>query len=135
LKQNATSKEVFEMKNYANGNVGSLNGTSLNSKASAGIISPDVSTAGGRNPPVKRFKAGAIIATVWTNEGTSKDGSPVPYSTVSIDRNYKDKNGEWQKTTSMRLNDLPKAALVASKAYEYLVLNGGIKESETDIYA
>ena len=34
----------------------------------------------------------------------------------------KDKNDEWQHTNSLRVNDLPKAALVLNKAYEYLVL-------------
>ena len=35
---------------------------------------------------------------------------------------YTDKDGNWKSTNSMRINDLPKAALVLNKAYEYLVI-------------
>ena len=80
--------------------------------------------------PLKKFRAGPISATVWSNEGQSKDGSAVSYSTISLERCYKDKNGEWQNTSSMRINDLPRAALVASKAYEYLVLNPNLSEAD-----
>ncbi len=70
------------------------------------------------NTPVKKFRAGAVSATIWTN--TSKEGGT--YHTVSFERGYKDKDGAWKTTSSLRLNDLPKAALVLSKAYEYLSL-------------
>jgi hypothetical protein len=33
-----------------------------------------------------------------------------------------DKNGEWQSTNTLRINDLPKASLVLQKAYEYIVM-------------
>jgi len=75
------------------------------------------------NQPEKKFSTGAIQATVWKNNGTSKqDGSPVEFRTISLQRSYTDKEGKWQSTNSMRVNDLPKAALVLGKAYEYLVM-------------
>jgi len=74
------------------------------------------------NKPEKKFSTGAISATVWKNTGTSKEGVEREYRTVSLQRIYTDKSGQWQTTNSMRLNDLPKAALVITKAYEYLVL-------------
>lgn len=70
------------------------------------------------NTPVKKFRAGAVSATIWTN--TSKEGGE--YNTVSFERGYKDKDGAWKSTSSLRLNDLPKAALVLTKAYEYIAL-------------
>lgn len=73
--------------------------------------------------PEKKFKIGAISATIWANEVTTKDGKKAVYKTISFERRYKDKNDEWQKTTSLRVNDLPKANLVLSKAYEYINLN------------
>ena len=75
------------------------------------------------NLPVKKFKAGAISATIWENQAQNKQGEEVTYSSVSFERNYKDANGEWQKTTSLRVSDLPRAALVLNKAYEFLALN------------
>ena len=70
--------------------------------------------------PEQKFKAGAVSATLWKNEGEHT------YFTVSIERNYKDKDGAWKNTNSMRLNDLPKASLVISKAYDYLVSKGQV---------
>ena len=75
-----------------------------------------------KNQPEMKFRAGAVCATVWANKG-QRDGTETSYSTVSIERSYKDKNDAWQTTNSLRLNDLPRAALVLTKAYEYLVLN------------
>ena len=75
------------------------------------------------NKPIKKFKAGAISATIWENQAQNKQGEEVTYNSVSFDRTYKDANGEWQKTNSLRTSDLPKAALVLNKAYEFLALN------------
>lgn len=77
---------------------------------------------GNANRPEARFTAGAISAAVWQNSSPGKDGKQVSYSTVSLQRSYKDRDGIWKHTSSMRLNDLPKARLVLSKAYEFLVL-------------
>jgi hypothetical protein len=75
------------------------------------------------NKPEKKFSTGAISATVWKNNGTSKkDGSQVEFRTIQLDRRYKDKDGSWKSTNSLRVNDLPKATLVLNKAYEYLVI-------------
>jgi len=77
----------------------------------------------GQKHPDKKFKAGAITATIWKNKGTSVTGEPTEYNTVSFERTFKDKQtGEWKKTNSLRQTDLPKATLVLNKAYEYLVL-------------
>ena len=75
-----------------------------------------------KNMPEKRFSTGAVAATVWQNAGKSRNGEAISYRTVSLQRRYKDKNGVWQTANSLRVNDLPKAALVLQKAYEYVVL-------------
>ena len=74
------------------------------------------------NQPEKKFSTGAISATVWKNMRTDKEGKPFETKTVSLQRRYTDKTGQWQSTSSLRLNDLPKAALVLEEAYKYLVL-------------
>ncbi len=73
------------------------------------------------NTPEKKFRAGAVSATVWLNEGKSNSGESTHWRTISIQRGYKDKDEQWQNTTSMRVNDLPRASLVLQQAYEYLV--------------
>ena len=74
------------------------------------------------NVPEKKFRAGVVSATIWQNKGVGGDGKSITYRTVSFQRSYKDRNGTWQNANSLRINDLPKAALVLQKAYEYLVI-------------
>ena len=76
--------------------------------------------------PEKKFRAGNISATIWKNEQTNKDGKAFEYFSVSLDRNYTDKDGNWKSTNSFRALDLPKAALVLQKAHEFIVM--GISE-------
>ncbi|PIN76981.1 hypothetical protein COV17_00075 [Candidatus Woesearchaeota archaeon CG10_big_fil_rev_8_21_14_0_10_36_11] len=74
------------------------------------------------NIPEKKYRAGAISATVWLNKGQKQNGELSEYQTISIERNYTDKSGKWQSTNSLRVNDMPKACVVLQKAYEYCVL-------------
>ncbi|MFH2027862.1 MAG: hypothetical protein ABIJ08_01875 [Nanoarchaeota archaeon] len=87
--------------------------------------------------PEKKFSTGAISATIWKNQGKSKNGESVEYNTITLQRRYTDKDGKWQTANSMRVADLPKATLVLQKAYEYLVLKGqdsaDSKESDIEI--
>ena len=75
------------------------------------------------NTPEKKFRAGSVSATVWANQGKNQAGDPTEYKTISLERNYTDKDGKWQSTNSFRINDLPKAKLALAQAYEFLVLS------------
>jgi len=77
------------------------------------------------NQPEKKFSTGAIRATIWKNNGKNKKtGEPVEFRTIQLERSYTDKDGNWQNTNSLRINDIPKAQLVLQKSFEYLVLKG-----------
>jgi hypothetical protein len=81
------------------------------------------------NIPEKKFSTGVISATIWKNSGVSKrNNEPVEFRTITLQRRYQDKDGAWKSTSSLRINDLPKASLVIQKAYEYLVLRGSAEE-------
>jgi len=89
---------------------------------SMGIGSGIGSNAGsGTNRPEKRFSTGAISASVWRNEAV-KDGKAESYHTITLQRAYK-KGDKWEHTQSLRVADLPKAALVLDEAFRYLVLH------------
>jgi hypothetical protein len=75
------------------------------------------------NMPEKKFRAGAVSATVWSNKGHSNKGEETEYQTISLERHYMDKQGQWQSTNSFRIGDIPKANIVLQKAYEFLILN------------
>ena len=83
--------------------------------------------------PAKKFSTGAISATVWKNSRVGKDGKKFETCTVNLQRRYANKNGEWQSTNSLRVSDLPKAALVLEEAFKYLVLNGYTEEQPEQV--
>ena len=82
-----------------------------------------------KNTPEKTFRASPVSATVWANEATTKDGETKMFRTISLERSYKDKEDNWKKTNSLRINDLPKAILVLNKAFEYVTF----KEEDNSI--
>ena len=82
-----------------------------------------------KNSPERKFRASPISATIWSNEVTSSDGQTNVFRTINLERTYKDKEGNWKKTNSLRVNDLPKAILVLNKSYEFI----SIKEEGDDI--
>jgi hypothetical protein len=75
-----------------------------------------------KNKPEVKFRAGAISATVWNNEGKSQDGETREFKTISFARSYKDKQGEWQTTHHLRTGDIPRAVLVLNKAFEHVAM-------------
>jgi ribosomal protein L25 (general stress protein Ctc) len=71
--------------------------------------------------PEKKFQAGGIEASVFENE-IQHEGKPIKIKKVAFQKRYKGSNG-WQTTYSLDLNDVPKAILVLSKAYEFMAMN------------
>ena len=69
------------------------------------------------------FRHGACSASIFVNEH-SRGEERFTVRTVVFQRRYKDQNGEWQSTSGLNVNDIPKATLVLTKAYEYLTSNG-----------
>jgi len=80
--------------------------------------------------PEMKFKAGAISATVWSNQ--SEKGL---YASVRLSRTYLDKDKSWKETNTFRENDLPKAALVLNEAYRYIQMkNQNEKLQEVQVH-
>lgn len=82
----------------------------------------------GASRPEKKIRAGAISATIWKNSQV-KDGKTFEYKSVSFERSYKDKTGQWKTTNSLKIQDLPKAKAVLDEAYKYLIFNTNISDS------
>jgi len=72
--------------------------------------------------PEHVFKMGAVRASIFRNV-IERGGQSIPIAKVIIEVRYKDKNGEWQGTNSLSMNELPKAIMALQKAYEYLLEN------------
>ena len=68
--------------------------------------------------------------SVFKNNGQSVNGRDVEFYSILLQRTYKDKEGVWQNTQSMGLNDLPKATLLLQKVYEDALLKDRDDETE-----
>jgi hypothetical protein len=87
------------------------------------------------NSPAAKLSAGALTVNIWMNT-IQKNGKDIQLPTVTTQRSYKDRNGDWQNSHSLRVDDLPKAILLLSRAYEQLILksvtNDGAGFSQAD---
>ena len=75
-----------------------------------------------KQKPEMNYRAGAVRAAVWKHTNKTKDGRVFETRKVVLDRAYKDANNQWQHTNSLDMNDVPKAILALSKAYEDAVM-------------
>jgi len=69
--------------------------------------------------PEITFRHGSCSASVFTNE-YERGYEKFTVKTVSFQRSYRDKFGQWHSSSSLNVNDIPKAVVVLQKAYEYL---------------
>ncbi len=61
-----------------------------------------------QNKPLAEVKSGAVVGTIWQNEGPTG-----PYRTIALTRFYKDREDKWQRTKTLRPKDMPDVATVA----------------------
>ena len=79
--------------------------------------------------PEITFRHGPCSASVFENE-YQRGEDTFTIRTVSFQKRYRDKDGNWQTTASLKVEDIPKAVLVLNKAYEFLTANGCSEEQE-----
>ena len=72
--------------------------------------------------PEITFRHGLCSASIYENEYTRGE-EKFTVRTVSFQRSYLDKDGNWQTTNSLKVNDIPKAQLVLGKCYEFMTAN------------
>jgi len=80
--------------------------------------------------PEKKFQAGALEASIFENE-VNQNGKNFKIKKVAFQKRYKSSDGSWKSTGSLDISDIPKAILILSKAYEYLVLNSESMDKAT----
>ena len=76
------------------------------------------------------FRHGTCSASIFGRD-YSRGEETFTVRNVNFQKAYRDKEGNWQHSSSLGINDIPKAVLVLNKAYEYLTSNGH-NEEETD---
>lgn len=73
-----------------------------------------------RQKPQWHVKAGLLQAACWKSILKSDQGKDRDFHTVTIQRAYKDKDGKWQYSQSLRRQDLLPMARLLEKAYDKL---------------
>ena len=65
------------------------------------------------------FKHGSCQAAVFTKEMT-RDGRAFQVRSVSFQKRFRDKNGDWQTSSYLNIDEIPKAVLCLQKAYDFM---------------
>ncbi|HDY68187.1 MAG TPA: hypothetical protein ENH85_10380 [Candidatus Scalindua sp.] len=71
--------------------------------------------------PVAKFRAGQVSAALWENEITAKSGGKVTVLKATVQRRYKDKDGNWKSSGSFSRNEIPLAVYCLQKAFEKII--------------
>ena len=79
--------------------------------------------------PIRTFKIGNCSASIFENEMTKGEKQFTVHS-VSLQRSYQDKEGNWKNVSSYNVNDIPKARLALDQAYAFLMTRS--EEEEDD---
>ena len=78
--------------------------------------------------PVAKFKAGMVSAAIWENQIEMK-GKTVTMLKSTVQRRYKDKDGDWKSSQSFSRNEIPLAIYCLQQAFETMI---GESNGDTD---
>ena len=70
--------------------------------------------------PVAKVRAGQVSSALWENEITV-NGRKVTVLKASVQRRYKDRDGQWKSSTSFSRNEIPLAVYCLQKAFEKII--------------
>ena len=71
--------------------------------------------------PICKFQVGQVSAALWENKITTKNGNEVDMLKATVQRRYKDKNGEWQSSSSFGRSEIPLAIYCLGKAFQKII--------------
>jgi len=71
--------------------------------------------------PVAKFTAGQVSAAIWENEVTTKAGKKVTMLKATVERRYKDKDGQWKSSGSFSRNEIPLAMYCLQKSFDHII--------------
>ena len=74
----------------------------------------------GQQLPVAKFKAGQVSSAVWKNT-IQVQGKAVTVLKATVQRRYKDKEGNWQSSGSFARNEIPLAIHCLQRAFEEII--------------
>ena len=73
------------------------------------------------NKPKHALRLGALCMSIWENRVEQNGQTTVRYS-ATLNKRYRDKNGEWKDSNTFFPDDLYRIALLAQKTTEWIEL-------------
>jgi len=70
--------------------------------------------------PIAKFRAGQVSAALWENE-IQTGGRTATILKATIQRRYRDTDGNWKSSTSFSRNEIPLAVHCLQKAFEKII--------------
>lgn len=70
--------------------------------------------------PLKKFRAGQVSAAIWENQATV-NGKQVTMLKATVERRYKDKDGNWQSSNSYGRNEIPLVVHCLARAFGAII--------------
>ena len=70
--------------------------------------------------PLAKFRAGQVSCALWENE-INVNGNPKTVLKASIQRRYKDSDGNWKSSQSLGRNEIPLAIYCMEKAFDKII--------------
>jgi len=70
--------------------------------------------------PIAKFRAGQVSAALWENE-IQTGGRTATILKATIQRRYRDTDGNWKSSTSFSRNEIPLAMHCLHKAFEKII--------------
>ena len=70
--------------------------------------------------PVAKFRAGQVSSALWENEITV-NGRKVTMLKASVQRRYKDRDGQWKSSGAFSRNEIPMAIYCLQIAFDKII--------------
>ena len=70
--------------------------------------------------PLAKFRAGGVSCALWENE-INVNGNSKTVLKASIQRRYKDSEGNWKSSTSFSRNEIPLAIFCMARAFDKII--------------
>ena len=74
--------------------------------------------------PLKKYTAGAVSCAIWENEVPTQNGGKAVMLKATVERRYRDKDGNWKSSGSFSRNEIPLVQYVLGKAFETMIEEG-----------
>jgi len=82
--------------------------------------------------PVQKFRAGQVSCALWENEISVNGGSrKIKALKATVERRYKDSDGEWKSSGSFARNEIPLALWCLQKAFDHMIEEANTRSDDS----